>query len=291
MKRRFLLHGTTGILIIAAAEILLLRGNLWVKTFFTPLVWTGYILLVDAIIARAKGESPITTRRSEFFIMLPLSIICWYVFEGTNLLLRNWSYVNLPENTATRWIGYAWSYSTILPGIFLTAELIETLIGERLRNRRPINFGPRTEMIFFLTGFLLFVVTLIFPSRYLCPLPWISVLLWFEGMNDRMGIGSFSEKFRKGDYSLFVSLIVSGAVCGLLWESWNFQAATRWHYHVPYLPDVKLFEMPVLGYLGFLSFAVECYLMYRFVRFLTPVPNRADVLGRGWNQPAAGGTS
>jgi len=35
---------------------------------------------------------------------------------------------------------------------------------------------------------------------------------------------------------------------------------------VPYLGDVKVFEMPVLGYLGFPPFALECYAMYHWVR-------------------------
>ncbi len=290
-SRRFPFHGIAGAVIIVGGEILLFRGNSWVRTNFTPLVWTGYIILIDALIALRKGESPLTTRRVEFFITLPLSIICWYVFEGVNLLLKNWSYVNLPENTAARYIGYGWAYATILPAIFITAEFIETFIGDRLRGCRAVHFGPKTERIFFVIGFLLFVITLIFPSRYLCPLPWISVLLWFEGMNDRIRIGSFSSMFRRGDYSLFVSLIISGLICGVLWEFWNFWAGTKWHYHVPYLPHVKIFEMPVLGYLGFLSFALECYLMYRFFRYMTPWRSTIDVLGRGWNIAIMGETS
>lgn len=283
----FPLHGFFGIGVITAAELLLHGGNPWVGTYFTPLAWTGYILTVDALIALRKGESPITSRRTEFLLLLPISIVCWYIFEGLNLLLHNWSYTNLPENTAARWLGYAWSYATIFPGIFLTAEFLESLTGGGI-NGRPVNFGPKTESAFFFSGFILFVVTLIFPSGYLAPLPWISLLLWFEGMNDRAGIGSFSEMFRRGDYSLFVSLIVSGGICGLLWEFWNFWASTKWHYNVPYLPDSKLFEMPVLGYMGFLPFALECYLMYRFTRILTPVKGDADVFGKPMHSPFAG---
>jgi hypothetical protein len=282
MKRRFPIHGLVGVAILVIGEILLFRGNRFVETYFTPLVWTGYILLMDALVASLKGESPLTARRMEFLLLWPLSIIAWYVFEGVNLLLKNWTYINLPEGTAARWIGYAWSYGTILPGILLTAELIETLLGERLTGRRPADIGPGTVRIFFYTGFLLFVVTLLFPSRYFCPLPWISVLLWFEGMNDHLNVGSFSAMFRRGNYRFFVSLIISGAVCGFLWEFWNFWAGTKWNYHVPYLPEVRLFEMPVLGYLGFLSFALECYLMYRFLRYLVPVRRSVDVLGKGW---------
>ncbi len=292
MRHRFPLHGILGIAVIAAAELLLFRGISFVRDYFTPLVWTGYILIIDAVIAFRRGESPITARRAEFLLTLPLSIACWYVFEGINLLLGNWTYVNLPESAAARWIGYAWSYATIFPGILLTAGLIETFIGGALRVRRPIDFGRRTETTFFVAGLILFVITLLFPSRYLCFLPWVSVLLWLEGMNDRLRIGSFAAMFRRGDYSIFASLLIAGAVCGLLWEFWNYWAGTKWQYHVPYLPDVKLFEMPVLGYLGFPPFALECYLMYRFTRFLTPVDRGTDVLGRPWDfmeRGAAGG--
>jgi hypothetical protein len=281
-NRRLPRYAYLGALVIAAAEILLLVGNAWVKAYFTPLVWTGYIILIDAAVAARKGESALSARRKEFLIALPLSIVCWYVFEGINVLLENWSYVNLPDNTAARWLGYAWSYATIFPAIFVTAELIESFIGTALTGRRRVDFSRGTEKAFFIVGFFLFVATLVFPSPYLCPLPWISVLLWFEGLNDRLAIGSFSEMFRKGDYGLFVSLILSGAVCGFLWEFWNYWAGTKWHYHVPYLPDVKIFEMPILGYLGFMPFALECYLMYRLTRFLSPWELDADVLGLQW---------
>ena len=69
----------------------------------------------------------------------------------------------------------------------------------------------------------------------------------------------------QGDASRFLALLGSGAVCGVLWELWNFWAATRWTYTVPYLGGVKIFEMPVLGYLGFPPFALEAYAMYRWL--------------------------
>jgi len=286
---RFQPYGLIGLAVILAAEILLWRGNRFVGTFFTAIVWTGYIIFIDALVAMRKGSSPISSRRREFALLIPISIVSWYIFEGANLLLKNWSYVNLPASAPERWLGYAWSYGTITPAILVTAELIESLFGARLRGRRKIDFEPATQRAFFYLGFLLFVVVLVFPSPYLCPLPWISVLLWFEGMNDRLRLGSFSEKFRAGDYGLFVSLLISGAVCGVLWESWNYGALTKWHYQVPYLPNVKLFEMPALGYLGFPPFALECYLLYRFFRFLTPAGGARDVLGLGRDGPPPGG--
>jgi len=279
-KRKIYPHTLAGIALITVAEVLLFRGNRFVGKFFTPLIWTGYIILIDGIIASITKSSPLVTRRKEFFISLPLSIVSWYVFEGVNLLLKNWSYVNLPESTIERWIGYVWSYATIFPAIFLTAELIDIFLRKKLNGKKGFQLSETSLKTFFFAGFLLFVLTLVYPSPYLCPLPWISVLLWFEGMNSHLNFGSFSDEFKKGNYSFFVSLLISGIVAGFLWEFWNYWAITKWNYHVPYLPNVKIFEMPVLGYLGFPPFALECYLMYRFARACVPIKCRVDVLGK-----------
>jgi hypothetical protein len=51
-------------------------------------------------------------------------------------------------------------------------------------------------------------------------------------------------------------------VCGWLWEFWNNWAAAKWHYVFPIGQGWKIFEMPAPGYLGFLPFALECFVMY-----------------------------
>jgi len=63
-------------------------------------------------------------------------------------------------------------------------------------------------------------------------------------------------------------------------EFWNFWAATKWEYHVPYLGHIKIFEMPVLGFLGFLPFAVESYAIYVFIRRLIPSNARCATLDK-----------
>jgi hypothetical protein len=47
---------------------------------------------------------------------------------------------------------------------------------------------------------------------------------------------------------------------------------------VPILSDVKIFEMPILGFGGFPPFAVECFAMYVAIRRL---------LWRGASRPIA----
>jgi hypothetical protein len=72
---------------------------------------------------------------------------------------------------------------------------------------------------------------------------------------------------------------VSGLICGALWEAWNIHARTKWIYSVPFFDELKLGEMPVLGFLGFPPFALECYALVNFLSLLRG--------GRSWECAAA----
>src|SRR5687767_15579097 len=120
-------------LLLSEAEMLAEVEPAW--TWHTPFAWTGYILLLDGIIYRLRGSSWITTNRREFVFLAIVSIPLWVLFEGYNLLIDNWYYINLPENLIVRYFGYAWAFATISPGIFQTAELIAALRGSTAGSR------------------------------------------------------------------------------------------------------------------------------------------------------------
>ena len=48
IRRRFPAYGYAGIAIIILAEALLFGGNQLVGHWFTPIVWTGYVLFAEA---------------------------------------------------------------------------------------------------------------------------------------------------------------------------------------------------------------------------------------------------
>ena len=98
------------------------------------------------------------------------------------------------------------------------------------------------------------------------PLVWSGFVLLLEPLNYRRGRPSWLAALAVGDASLVLALLASGALCGVLWEFWNYWALTRWTYSVPYVSHLKVFEMPALGYLGFPPFALECYAMYHWLR-------------------------
>jgi hypothetical protein len=57
---------------------------------------------------------------------------------------------------------------------------------------------------------------------------------------------------------------------------WNFHSLARWEYAIPFVHRFPVFEMPVLGYAGYLPFGLECAAVGRLLSELTPGPASAE---------------
>ena len=270
-------HGWIGLGVIAAAEVLLFAGQPVVAGWFTPIVWTGYVLFVDALAARLTGRSYLTTDRVDGVLVALASVLCWWLFElynaprfwrsGEDAVGLWWRYHGLEPNLFLRRVGYDWAFATIFPAMFLTAAVLRATVFRRARVR-PWRPPPGLLRLAISAGVVGVVLPLVVVSQWLVPLVWAGWVLLLEPLNYRRGLPSWLGDLAKGDASRLLALLGSGAICGVLWELWNYWAATRWIYTVPYLGGVKIFEMPVLGYLGFPPFALEAYAMYRWMHGL-----------------------
>ena len=271
-------HGSVGLTVIAAAEALLFGGHRLTGEWFTPIVWTGYILFVDGLVAARTGESFLTTRRVEFSLVCLASVGCWWLFElynaprfwrgGEDLRGLWWQYHNLEPNLFLRRLDYDWAFATIFPALFLTSELFRASLFRGLMGRRPFRLSERQRRVLIAAGAVSVTLPLLVVSAWLVPLVWVGYALLLEPINYRRGAPSWLREIEGGDYRTLASLLTSGLVCGFLWEFWNYWALTKWTYTVPYGEGVKLFEMPLLGYLGFPPFALEAFAMYHFLRSL-----------------------
>ena len=276
LNRKFPLYGLAGFVIVAGAELLLLLRVGIVGTFFTPLVWTGYILLADALNLYWHGRSLMISRRGEFLVMLPWSIVCWCVFEAYNLYLRNWTYIGLPENPLVRYVGYGWSFATIFPAVLETAELINPFLRKRDGEHQPPAFKLAGSFIVvsIAAGLACLIVPLLLDradAARAFGLVWVGFFLLLDPVNHAFGGRSILAELRNKNYELILSLTAAGFVCGILWEFWNYWAAGKWVYSVPIpIAGPKLFEMPLLGYLGFIPFAYECWAMQQSLLLLFP---------------------
>jgi hypothetical protein len=283
-KKRFASYGYLGIAIISLAEAFLFAGNDFVGHWFTPVVWTGYILFIDALVFKSAGRSLLRTDRLEFLIIAVVSIGCWWLFEWYNAprfwksdLEIWWHYHNLEPNPFLRRVGYDWAFATISPAMFATADFFALTLFKRQTSRTAIRFSKAVMLVLVLVGLAGAVVPLVFPSDWFAPVVWLAFILFLDPINCLRGQPSISGDLARGDWRRLWALLASGFVCGVLWEFWNYWAISRWTYTVPFFGGIKIFEMPVLGFLGFPPFAVECWVMYIFLRsLLQPATAKTD---------------
>ncbi|OGB67572.1 MAG: hypothetical protein A2Y94_02695 [Caldithrix sp. RBG_13_44_9] len=268
---RFPWYGYPGLGVIVISEVGLFF-NLWFfETYITPLCWTGLILFLDALNFRLAGNSIIQNHRKEFLWMVSWSIALWYVFEFYNLFIKNWHYVGLPDSLWLRYFGYFWSFATIWPGVYQIFHLLKNLkIFDQIRIK-PWTVSKRYLTTSIIFGFFCLLLPFIVSREiapYLAAPVWIGMVFLLDPINFLNRRYSLLRDWAAGNLTTLLQLFLSGLIAGGLWEFWNYWATAKWIYTVPILGDVKIFEMPVLGYLGFPAFAVEVMVMWESVKLL-----------------------
>jgi hypothetical protein len=262
-RRAFPVYGWLGWVALVFAEVLMFARVEPVATYFTPIAWSAYILIADAAVLALTNRSRLNDAPLVVARMALLSIPLWLIFEAYNLRLQNWIYVGVPVGWPAALLGYGWSFATITPAIFETSDLVQALLpalpGEPWKVSRP------TENVLVICGLACLILPLALPQRlaaHLFALVWVGFLLFLDPINRRLGLpaftGDLSEGFRRRAYGFFAA----GWICGWFWEFWNYWAAAKWQYTFPMFQRWKIFAMPAPGFLGFLPFALECFVMY-----------------------------
>ncbi|MGD0230566.1 MAG: hypothetical protein ABSC19_09435 [Syntrophorhabdales bacterium] len=218
---------------------------------FYMMAWWSYIIFLDGVLALRTGRHLVLNRRLPSLISV--SAAFWCVFELINLRMENWFYINVPYGSAVRFCGYLLAYGTVIPAIYLTKEALSRLLPElRITPVSPGGYGTYAIPL----GLLCLALCLAFPL-YLFGLSWVFLVFVADGYNYRKGYSSFMADIEHGSAGEVVAAALAGMICGFLWEFWNYWSITKWVYTVPFLEDVKLFEMPAPGYLGFALFGLE----------------------------------
>jgi hypothetical protein len=269
--RKIPLYGWFGLLVMVVSQIGVLRRIEPFYHWHTPLAWTGYILFADAIVWQRRGNSWLNDNRAELLFVACASVPLWVIFELYNKYsIHNWYYVGLPENRLIRDLGYLWSFATITPAIFETAEVVAS---HRSRRRSEALRHPPTPQQLggaawsaVAVGLAMALIPAVVHSTYLAAPIWLGFILLLDPLNARAGSESIVGDLREQRPGRLINLMLSGLICGVVWEFWNYWSGTKWIYNVPILPELKIFEMPVLGFGGFPPFAVECFVMYTTVR-------------------------
>ncbi len=235
---------------------------------FFPL-WLGYVLAVDGLVQVRTGTSLLTRAPRTFVLLFPLSVPSWWLFEAFNERLRNWEYLGAERFSDLEYFLYAsLSFSTVVPAVFESAELVRSFrfverFGRGPKFPRAGDSASYRWGLAFL-GVALTAATLLWP-RQCFPFVWMGPVFLLEPLCLALGRRAFTDELVRGDWRTWTSLWLGGLLCGCFWEMWNIHSYPKWIYHVPYVGFWKVFEMPILGYLGYLPFAMELYLMAQLV--------------------------
>jgi len=178
----------------------------------------------------------------------------------------NWEYQGSNTFTAIEYyLLCTLSFSTVMPAVFETAELVRSFAWmERFASRARLKRSPFVAPAIFLSGFAMLGLTLAWP-KYFYPLVWVSLLLILEPLNRWLGRRHLLESLQQGDWRPVLSLSFGALICGFFWEMWNYYSWPKWVYHTPGAQFLHIFEMPLLGYGGYIPFALELFALKNFL--------------------------
>jgi hypothetical protein len=74
----------------------------------------------------------------------------------------------------------------------------------------------------------------------------------------------------EGNWTPAVAAAVAALICGVFWEMWNFYSLAKWQYSIPLVHRYQIFEMPLLGYAGYLPFGLQCAVVGSLLEEITP---------------------
>ncbi|MGD8394568.1 MAG: DUF4332 domain-containing protein [Candidatus Eiseniibacteriota bacterium] len=252
-------------LVLVAATVLMLRGVEPFFTFYYCLAWYATIGVADGWAGLRRPERPLllgSARRAASLVLW--SAVLWLFFELWNLRLANWYYVGVPHSLVARRVTLVLAFGTVLPALFAIDRLLATHgVAAGLRSR-TLRLPPWVEPVLMAMGLVWAALVLVWP-RLFFPLVWGVTVLLLAPLNRRLSRSGLLADLEAGRWTRIVRLLVAGLVCGILWEAFNIRAGSKWIYTVPGFEDWKLFEMPLAGFLGFPPFALECYVMYRWL--------------------------
>jgi hypothetical protein len=244
-----------GIGVLLAAFVLARLDRAPFATWFYSFAWWSYILIVDGWVYRQRGESLLISYPRRFAFLSLWSVVLWSFYELLNFRLQNWYYVGLPADLPVRWAGYVVAFATVVPALLETADLLDT------GWHRPISVAPfmrSGRWVFGIVGVACMALPLLWPKMFF-PLVWGALFFLLDPLNELLGGQSLLSDWRSGTLRRLTLLAMAGLLCGFLWEGWNVCASAHWMYHLPGLDRWKIFEMPVVGYLGFFPFALSVF--------------------------------
>ena len=250
---------------------------------FTPL-WLGYTIAVSAWISRRGGRVLLREQPRRFIALFPASALFWYLFEYINQFTGNWIYAGtgVAEHEALNWfLRSALPFSTVLPAVLVTRDLFATwpALWRGLDDFAAIRprHAAATAAGWLAAGTAGLIAVAVWPDA-LYALVWVGPPLLIVALQALGGERQLFTPVVGGDWRDAWLAVLAALFCGFCWELWNVFSLARWTYHIPHAQALHLFEMPLLGYAGYLPFGITCVVAAQMLTGLDPRARYADAV-------------
>lgn len=224
----------------------------WFRIYFYNIAWWPLLALIETFAELLWHDSLLYRRPWAFVILCLASSPFWTLYEIVNAGIANWIYVNLPDNSWVRWSNYALAYASVLPAIRVYLDLLNPKLPTWEDAQKPaaLNWG-------LLLGLTQLALCLVFPTLFY-PLAWSFLFFLTEPLLLKTDPSrSFLAHWLRSRWDLTVKTLIAGFLAGATWEFLNWKSHAKWIYTIPEDAVIfKIFEMPVLGYIGFVAFAL-----------------------------------
>jgi hypothetical protein len=257
--------GWVGLAVTAAAWIFAWTRFPWFEPVqrytFTPL-WLGYVLTINALALRHGGRCLLRDRPACFVILFPASAAFWWYFEYINRYVGNWHYIGAESIGDLEYFVHATiSFSTVLPAVVGTHEWLASFarLERGLTNlwSIPKVDSRATAWVLLLLGIVGFLAIGAWP-RYAYAMVWVAPVLILTAMQSFSRLPNPLANLARGDWRGIGLPALAALFCGFFWELWNWQSLAHWEYSIPFVHRFLVFEMPILGYAGYLPFGIVC---------------------------------
>lgn len=220
---------------------------------FFPL-WLGYIFSVNAACELVFDTSLIRKMRLSFVWLFVMSVPLWWGFEYLNSIVQNWHYLHGPISELHYVLQSSIDFSIVVPAVLSTVFFFARLTRGRW-HFKAIRVTKTGMALFLIVGGASFWLMPFFPNETF-PLVWIAPLLIIDPINYMLRFPSVLGLIERADWSKVVAIMTATLFTGFWWEMWNFYSYPKWIYTIPYVDFWRVFEMPILGYGGYLFFGL-----------------------------------
>lgn len=265
-------------------------GIIWLLKFIDILLWWSFTLMIDGyVFFRTGGRSLVSIRHRELIGIGFASITGWMIFEYFNFFVDdNWYYPQGNQMPPAEFLCFSMIASTaVFPISFEFYSLFNTFENFKKKYSNGIRLLlPKWLKItlFIVCLGVMFAISyfpdVLFFTLWLCPLIILSLLL------EELHIWSPFTPIKEGNWSPLLLIALSWVVAGLFVECWNYFSAYHvngaiitqntlyWAYSVPYVDVLHVFEMPLLGYIGYLPYGIYAGVWWIAFAYILNIPTQ-----------------